>query len=137
MSAHRPAGVAQARERRRRRCQCARRRSFGFCIRIRKEPKPSACTIPRATSSHSPRSTSSGRRRLSRTTSSTAHYLAAAADGRFAQREHQLVAGLEHREAARAAATAATRWGATSGLDLLTGLLAAAAPLPTEIRKTA
>jgi hypothetical protein len=63
---------------------------------------------------------------LARTTSASRSYLSAAAEGRFAERVHLLVRGLENRDAAVAAARSAARWGATSGIDLLAGIVAAA-----------
>ncbi|MGE3192855.1 MAG: DUF2877 domain-containing protein [Microbacteriaceae bacterium] len=63
---------------------------------------------------------------LTRTTSASAHYLAAAADGRFADRVHQLVAGLADVRAAARAVGAASTFGASSGTDLLAGIVAAA-----------
>jgi hypothetical protein len=63
---------------------------------------------------------------LTRTTSASAHYLAAAADGRFAERVHLLVAGLSDARAAARAVQAATTFGASSGFDLLSGIAAAA-----------
>lgn len=63
---------------------------------------------------------------LPRTTSASGLYLSAAAEGRFAERVHLLVRGLEDRDAALAAARSAARWGATSGIDLLAGIVAAA-----------
>jgi len=60
-----------------------------------------------------------------RTTSASRMYLSAAADGRFAERVHELVQGLGSTTAARTAARSAAGWGATSGLDLLSGIVAA------------
>jgi hypothetical protein len=65
---------------------------------------------------------------LGRTTSASRLYLAAAADGRFAERVHELVRGLEDRDSAVAAARSAAGFGATSGLDLLSGIVAATDP---------
>ena len=62
---------------------------------------------------------------LDRTTSASRAYLSAAADGRFAERVHRLVRGLSDESAAMTAAGAASTWGATSGLDLLAGIVAA------------
>ncbi len=62
---------------------------------------------------------------LARTTSASRIYLSAAAEGRFAERVHLLVRGLRDRDAAIAAAWSAARWGATSGIDLLAGIVAA------------
>jgi hypothetical protein len=64
---------------------------------------------------------------LDRTTSASRMYLRAAAEGRFADRVHQLLEGLASPQAASAAARRAAAWGATSGLDLLAGILAGAA----------
>jgi len=61
---------------------------------------------------------------LSRTTSASRLYLSAAAEGRFAERVQQLVHGLNDEKAALTAARSATTWGATSGLDLLSGIVA-------------
>jgi hypothetical protein len=77
---------------------------------------------------------------LPRTTSASAHYLAAAADGRFALRVHDELAGLASPAAARRAARTAREHGATSGLDLLAGVCAAArtpAAAGTPNRRTA
>ena len=65
-------------------------------------------------------------RLLDRTTSASRMYLSAAADGRFAERVHELVQGLGSTTAGATAARSAARWGATSGLDLLSGIVAAA-----------
>jgi hypothetical protein len=73
---------------------------------------------------------------LTRTTSASAHYLAAAAEGRFADRVHRLVAGLADVRAATRAVRAASTFGASSGTDLLTGI-AAAARTATLTRKSA
>ncbi len=73
---------------------------------------------------------------LARTTSASRMYLSAAADGRFAERVHQLVRGLDDRSSAYASARSAGRWGATSGFDLLSGVLAGASA-PAQIRWTA
>jgi hypothetical protein len=61
---------------------------------------------------------------LGRTTSASRMYLSAAAEGRFAERVHLLVQGLADRDAALSAARSASRWGATSGMDLLAGIVA-------------
>lgn len=67
------------------------------------------------------------RRPLERlTTTSSAHYLSAAADGRFADRVHELVGGLRAVGAADHAIGRALSWGATSGFDLLAGIVAGA-----------
>ena len=64
---------------------------------------------------------------LGRTTTASRHYLLAAIDGRFAERVHLLVRGLADRRRALVGARSAQTWGATSGLDLLAGVVAAAA----------
>ncbi len=64
-------------------------------------------------------------RLLGRTTSASRMYLSAAAGGRFAERVHELVHGLADSTAALRAARSAAGWGATSGLDLLSGIVAA------------
>ncbi len=61
---------------------------------------------------------------LAATTTSSRHYLAAAASGRFAEHVHTLVAGFERGRPADLLLDDARRWGATSGVDLLTGLAA-------------
>ena len=63
---------------------------------------------------------------LGRTTSASAHYLRAAAVGRFAERVHLLVAGLRDETAAAGAVRAAETFGASSGADLLAGVVAVA-----------
>jgi hypothetical protein len=73
---------------------------------------------------------------LTRTTSSSAHYLASAVDGRFADRVHLLVAGLADVRSATRAVRAASTFGASSGTDLLAGI-AAAARTATLTRKSA
>lgn len=73
---------------------------------------------------------------LERTTAASRLYLAAAIDGRFADRVHDLVRGLADRDAAIVAARSAARWGATSGLDLLSGVIAATDPT-VQLRRTA
>ena len=73
---------------------------------------------------------------LDRTTSASRLYLSAAASRRFAERVHQLVRGLGDRDSAIAAARSASRWGATSGLDLLAGVIAATDP-SLQLRRTA
>lgn len=62
---------------------------------------------------------------LARTTRPSAHDLAAACDGRFAEYVHHLAAAAAGRVPARDAVDRAARHGATSGLDLTHGLLAA------------
>jgi len=64
-------------------------------------------------------------RLLGRTTSASRMYLTAAADGRFAERVHDLLSGLADSTSACRAARSAAIWGATSGLDLLSGIVAA------------
>lgn len=73
---------------------------------------------------------------LDRTTSASRHYLRAAIDGRFAERVHLLVQGLADPRLASVSARSARTWGATSGLDLLAGIVAAAA-CPVIHRRTA
>ncbi len=64
-------------------------------------------------------------RLLPATTAASGHYLSAAADARFGEHVHELVAALSAgRPPARTIGLAA-RWGATSGIDLLFGLAAA------------
>lgn len=63
---------------------------------------------------------------VGRTTTASAHYLRAAAAGRFADRVRDLVAGLATAERAARESARAARWGATSGFDLLAGVVAAA-----------
>lgn len=74
---------------------------------------------------------------LGRTTSAARHYLMAAIDGRFAERVHLLVRGLADQPRAWAGARAARSWGATSGMDLLAGVIAVADALPHSHRRTA
>jgi hypothetical protein len=72
-----------------------------------------------------------GRRRLRadavaasrRTTTPSRHDLVAAADGSFSERCRAIARGLGSREDATAAHLAARTWGATSGIDLLHGLV--------------
>lgn len=59
---------------------------------------------------------------LPRTTSASRHYLAAAIDGRFGEHVHDLVGALEKSASAKTTIELASRWGATSGIDLLTGI---------------
>ncbi len=59
---------------------------------------------------------------LPRTTSVSRHYLAAAIDGRFGEHVHDLVAALEKSASTKSTIERALRWGATSGIDLLTGI---------------
>ncbi len=65
-------------------------------------------------------------RLLERTTSASRMYLSAASEGRFAERVHELVVGLQDVTAATSAVRSARAWGATSGLDLLSGIVAVA-----------
>jgi hypothetical protein len=62
---------------------------------------------------------------LPRTTRPSGQELAAAADGRFSTRLHRLVAATADPAAAGHVALAASRWGATSGRDLASGLISA------------
>ncbi|HWM34239.1 MAG TPA: DUF2877 domain-containing protein [Pseudolysinimonas sp.] len=73
---------------------------------------------------------------LGRTTAASTHYLEAAATGRFADRVHALVAGLRSARSAPAAIRAAATFGASSGTDLLAGIVAGARITPA-IRKSA
>ena len=59
---------------------------------------------------------------LTRTTAASRHYLASAIDGRFGEHVHALVRRLEKSASAETTIELASRWGATSGIDLLTGL---------------
>jgi hypothetical protein len=71
--------------------------------------------------------TSLGRRvlpLLPATTTASGHYLRAAADGRFGEHVHELNDSLETGRPAAAVIARASRWGATSGVDLLFGLVA-------------
>lgn len=61
---------------------------------------------------------------LAATTTASRHYLEAAASGRFSEHVHTLVAGFVQGHDADRMLTEARRWGATSGVDLLTGLAA-------------
>lgn len=61
---------------------------------------------------------------LAATTITSRHYLEAAASGRFAEHVHDLVAGFETGRSAERILEHATRWGATSGVDLLIGMTA-------------
>ncbi|MCU1571394.1 MAG: hypothetical protein JWR33_2135 [Naasia sp.] len=62
---------------------------------------------------------------LSRTTLASRHYLTAAAAGRFGEHVHHLVAAVTGTAPTGQALERARTWGASSGLDLLTGLIAA------------
>lgn len=61
---------------------------------------------------------------MSRTTSTSRHYLRAAIDGRFGEHVHDLVHDISEGESAEHILLRASTWGATSGTDLLAGLLA-------------
>ena len=60
---------------------------------------------------------------LARTTSASVPYLAAAAEGRFADRVHDLLCRLDDSRRVREVVRLAATWGATSGLDLLSGIV--------------
>ncbi|MBX3098698.1 MAG: DUF2877 domain-containing protein [Salinibacterium sp.] len=59
---------------------------------------------------------------LEATTTASRHYLVAAASGRFSEHVHELVDGFSAGRPADLIVEHATRWGATSGVDLLIGL---------------
>lgn len=61
---------------------------------------------------------------LPQTTAASRHYLSAAIDGRFGEHVHELVAALVLGESAERTLGRAAQWGATSGTDLLVGLVA-------------
>ncbi len=63
---------------------------------------------------------------LARTTRTSAGYLTAAAEGRFADRVHVLLSHLHDARHVREVVRLAATWGATSGLDLLSGIAASA-----------
>ena len=63
---------------------------------------------------------------LSRTTSASRHYLASAIEGQFGEHVHELVRVLTGETPVMETVARAARWGATSGIDLLTGLVATA-----------
>jgi hypothetical protein len=63
---------------------------------------------------------------LAATTRASRQELAAAADGRFCERTHVLAAALRGSGDMRRAVSAARTWGATSGIDLASGLRGAA-----------
>ncbi len=63
----------------------------------------------------------------SRTTSASRHYLHAAIEGRFGEHVHDLVAAIAGCEPAVSVIERASTWGASSGIDLLTGLTATVA----------
>lgn len=58
------------------------------------------------------------------TTAASRHYLSAATDGRFGEHVHHLVAALSSGDSAERTLRRAAGWGATSGTDLLVGLVA-------------
>jgi hypothetical protein len=60
---------------------------------------------------------------LGATTTTAAHYLAAAIDGRFGEHVHEFIAALSAGAPTNATIELASRWGATSGVDLLVGLV--------------
>lgn len=68
---------------------------------------------------------------LGETTTTGAHYLAAAIDGRFGEHVHDLLAALSAGAPPNATIELASRWGATSGIDLLVGLVSALAATDT------
>ena len=61
---------------------------------------------------------------LQATTTTSRHYLAAAASGRFAEHVHNLIDGFSAGHPADQLLAHAHRWGATSGIDLLIGMTA-------------
>jgi hypothetical protein len=63
------------------------------------------------------------------TTFLSRHDLRAAADGRFCERVHRLVEALADAESAMRVVAEAAGWGATSGVDLAHGVLAACRPV--------
>jgi hypothetical protein len=67
---------------------------------------------------------------LGRTTAIARHDLTAALAGQFAEHMHQMVAALADPTAVPAAIATARSWGATSGVDLATGMASALAGLP-------
>ncbi len=62
--------------------------------------------------------------RLAETTTTSRHYLAAAASGRFAEHVHHLLDGFVDGMPARTIIATASTWGASSGVDLLIGMTA-------------
>lgn len=66
---------------------------------------------------------------LGRTTAIARHDLSAALAGEFAEHVHRLVSALSDQAAVPAAVAAARTWGATSGVDLASGITAALACL--------
>ena len=71
---------------------------------------------------------------LGRTTAASGHEVRAALAGRFSERVHQLVGSLADPAAAIRVVAAASGWGATSGIDLASGLHAAVSRGPAEQR---
>lgn len=61
---------------------------------------------------------------IGNTTLASRHYLSAAIEGRFGEHVHRLVAALAHGEPTERTLENAALWGATSGTDLLFGLVA-------------
>ncbi len=61
---------------------------------------------------------------LQATTTTSRHYLVAAASGRFAEHVHTLIDGFSAGHPADQMLAHAHRWGATSGVDLLIGITA-------------
>ncbi|MEO6943086.1 MAG: DUF2877 domain-containing protein [Lacisediminihabitans sp.] len=57
------------------------------------------------------------------TTAASRHYLSAAIEGRFGEHVHQLVAALAGGDSTERTLGSAADWGATSGIDLLVGLV--------------
>lgn len=66
------------------------------------------------------------------TTVASRHYLSAATEGRFGEHVHQLVAALADEDPPERTLTRAASWGATSGTDLLVGLVATLATSVTN-----
>jgi len=64
-------------------------------------------------------------RLLGRTTLASRHYLAAAVDGRFGEHVQELLSAASGRSAPLRAVARAARWGGSSGIDLLAGVMAA------------
>jgi hypothetical protein len=71
---------------------------------------------------------------LARTTRASRQDLAAAADGRFSEHAHVLASALVGSGDVPGAISAARAWGATSGVDLASGLCAAASTVLTSRR---
>jgi hypothetical protein len=74
---------------------------------------------------------------LARTTRASRQDLAAAADGRFCEHTHLLASALDGSGDMRRAIAAARTWGATSGIDLASGMCAAASAVLTPRRHLA